>query len=138
MTNLADLTSRRKASPHGAGHYHVTERYPYRVRARIDGTVVASSNQVMILKEVGTSVYNPAFYFPPGDVELGRFQREEGFSTRCPIKGDAAYWRYVGGAQPLERVAWSYEVPLEYSGMIARHLSFDQRHVTLEIAPAPA
>ena len=138
MTDLSDLTSRRKASPHGAGHYHVTERYPYRVRARIDGTVVASSNQVMILKEVGASVYNPAFYFPPGDVELGRFQREEGFSTRCPIKGDAAYWRYVGGAQPLERVAWSYEAPLEYSGMIARHLSFDQRHVTLEIAPAPA
>ena len=136
MTDLADLTSRRKASPNGAGHYHVTERYPYQVRARIDGTVVASSNQVMILKEVGASVYNPAFYFPPGDVELGRFQREESFSTRCPIKGDAAYWRYVGGAQPLERVAWSYEVPLEYSGMIARHLSFDQRHVTLEIAPA--
>ena len=58
MPDLADLTSRRKASPHGAGHYHVTERYPYRVRARIDGTVVASSNQVMILKEVGRMCCN--------------------------------------------------------------------------------
>ena len=109
MTDLADLTSRRKASPNGAGHHHITERYPYQVRALTDGTVVASLNQVMILKEVEKSVHNPAFYFPPGDVQPGRVQREEGFSTRCRIKGDASYWRYVGGAQPLEGVVWSYE-----------------------------
>ena len=77
--------------------------YPYRVRALSDGIVVTSLNQVMVLKEVEKSVYNPAFYFPPGDVEPGRIQREEGFSSRCSIKGDASYWRYVGLD---DRAAW--------------------------------
>ena len=136
MPNIAELTQRRKDSPNGAGHYHIAERYPYRVRALIDGAVVASSNNVVILKEVGTSVYNPAFYFPSDDVDLSRFEREVGYSTTCPIKGEASYWRYVGAPQPVERVAWSYETPLEYSHMIAGYLGFDQGHVTLEIAPS--
>ena len=135
MADVAELTKRRKDSPNGAGHYHITEPYPYRVRALIDGTVVASSNNAVILKEVGKSVYNPAFYFPRSDVDLGRFQLEEGHSTHCPIKGDASYWRYLGQPQPIERAAWSYEAPLEYSHMIAGHLGFDQRLVALEISP---
>ena len=136
MADIEKLTQRRKDSPNGAGHYHIAERYPYRVRAFIDGAVVASSDNVVILKEVGTSVYNPAFYFPPGDVDHSRFEREEGYSTTCPIKGEASYWRYVGAPQPIERAAWSYETPLEYSRMIAGHLGFDQRYATLEIAPS--
>ena len=135
MADATTLTTRRKESPNGAGHYHITDRYPFRVRALIDGVEVASSDQVMILKEVGGSVYNPAFYFPPGDVDLSTFEREAGFTTECPIKGTASYWRYTGPT-PIERVAWSYDTPLAYSQVIAGHLGFDQRKVTLEISPA--
>jgi uncharacterized protein (DUF427 family) len=135
MADVFELTKRRKDSPNGAGHYHVAEVYPYRVRALIDGTVVALSDQVVILKEVGSSVYHPVFYFPPGDVERSLFQLENGYSTDCPIKGAASYWRYLGPPQRIERTAWSYEAPLDYSHMIAGHLGFDQRRVTLEIAP---
>ena len=135
MADATTLTTRRKESPNGAGHYHITDRYPFRVRALIDGVEVANSDQVMILKEVGGSVYNPAFYFPPGDVDRSTLEREAGFTTECPIKGTASYWRYTG-ATPIERVAWSYDTPLAYSQMIAGHLGFDQRKVTLEISPA--
>jgi uncharacterized protein (DUF427 family) len=135
MDDATALTKRRKDSPHGAGHYHVTDRYPFRVRALIGGVEVANSDQVRILKEVGGSVYNPVLYFPPGDVDLTQFERDAGFTTECPIKGTASYWRYAGAA-PVERVAWSYDTPLAYSQMIADHLAFDQRHVTLEISPA--
>jgi len=135
MADVAKLTGRRKESPNGAGHYHITDRYPFRVRALVGGVEVANSDQVLILKEVGGSVYNPAFYFPPGDVDLSKLEREPGFTTECPIKGTASYWRYAGPA-PIERLAWSYDTPLAYSQMIAGHLAFDQRHVTLEISPA--
>ena len=87
MADVSALTQRRKDSPNGAGHYHVTDRYPYHVRVLIDGQEVASSSDVKILKEVGKSLYNPSFYFPPGDVDLTHLEREEGYTTSCPIKG---------------------------------------------------
>ncbi len=137
MADVSALTQRRKDSPNGAGHYHVTDRYPYHVRVLIDGQEVASSSDVKILKEVGKSLYNPSFYFPPGDVDLTHLEREEGYTTSCPIKGDASYWRFLGSGSPMERAAWSYETPLEYSNMIAGHLGFDQRIATLEISALP-
>ena len=135
MADTTILTTRRRESPNGAGHYHVTDRYPFRVRALVGGVEVANSDQVMILKEVGGSVYNPAFYFPPDDVDLSKLEREASYATECPIKGTASYWRYPGPA-PVERIAWSYDAPLPYSQMIQGHLAFDQRKVTLEISPA--
>ena len=135
MADVEELKKRRTESPAGAGHYHITDRYPFQLRALIDGVEVARSTQVMILKEVGTSVYNPAFYFPADDVDLSKFEREDDFSTECPIKGSASYWRYTG-PESIERVAWSYDAPLPYSEMIASHLGFDQRRVTLEISPS--
>jgi uncharacterized protein (DUF427 family) len=134
MADVAELTARRRESPNGAGHYHITDRYPFRVRALAGGRELASSDRVLILKEVGASVYNPAFYFPPEDVDLSALEREDGFTTQCPIKGTASYWRLTGAA-PVERIAWSYDTPLPYSQLIAGHLGFDQRYVTLEISP---
>ena len=135
MSDNNVLLQRRKESPNGAGHYHLAEAYPYRLRARIGDTEIADTTNAVILKEVGKSLYNPSFYIPAEDVDLSAFEREEGFTTACPIKGDASYWTYTGGADPVARIAWSYDEPLEYSAAIAGHLGFDQRYVTLEIAP---
>ncbi len=130
------MVERRKASPNGAGHYHISDHYPYRVRVSINDQEVASTSNAIILKEVGKSVYNPGFYIPAEDVKKDLFKLESGFTTHCPIKGEASYWGFVGGPEPIERVAWSYEAPLEYSAMIAKHLGFDQRFATIEISPA--
>lgn len=129
------MMERRKASPNGAGHYHISDDYPYRIRVSINGQEVASTTNAIILKEVGKSVYDPGFYIPAEDVKKDLFKLESGFTTHCPIKGEASYWEFVGGTEPIRRAAWSYEEPLEYSSMIAKHLSFDQRFATIEISP---
>ena len=132
----AALLQRRRSSPNGAGHYHLAERYPYRVRVRIGETEVASTGNAIILKEVGASLYNPSFYIPREDVDLTLLRREEDYHTHCPIKGEASYWAFADpGGQTIERAAWSYDDPLDYSAMIGGHLGFDQRVATLEISP---
>jgi len=130
------FVKRRKESPHGAGHYHITDLYPRRVRVSIAGIEVASSNRVEILKEVGTSVYNPVFYFPKNDVNLGLFEEVKDYSTFCPIKGDATYWNFNNREEQIEKAAWSYESPLEYSEAISGYLGFDQRFATITIDPS--
>ncbi|GEM_PF-478262 len=130
------LTRRRRESPNGAGHYHISDLYKNRVSVSIQGIEVASSCSTVILKEVGKSVYNPVFYFPKADVNLNLLEAVTGYSTFCPIKGDASYWNFIGGTNAIEKAAWSYETPLEYSGMIEEHLGFDQRYATIQIHPS--
>ena len=130
-----ELLERRKASPAGAGHYHLADRYPYEVRISISGQQVALSIRAMVLKEVGKSLYHPSFYVPAEDVDLGLFEREVGYSTQCPIKGEASYWHFRGSDGDIDRAAWSYEAPVHYSEMIAGHFGFDQRFATIEISP---
>jgi len=130
------FTQRRRESPNGAGHYHISDLYKNRVSVLIKGVEVASSCSAVILKEVGTSVYNPVFYFPKKDVKLEMFEAVDDYSTVCPIKGRASYWNYTGGAERIDKAAWSYESPIEYSGMIEGHLGFDQRFVTIQIDPS--
>lgn len=134
--NPNPFVERRKASPAGAGHYHIADPYPYAVRVSIGGKQVAQTTRAIILKEVGKSVYNPGFYIPADDVDVGLFERESGYTTHCPIKGDASYWHYQAPDGAIERAAWSYEEPLDYSNMIAGHFGFDQRFATIEISPA--
>lgn len=140
MTNsttgaLSAFVTRRKESPNGAGHYHIAERYPYKIRILIMGVEVASTTEAIILKEVGTSVYNPSFYIPRNDVRMDRLEAVEGNQTRCPIKGTASYWTFSGGDENIPNAAWSYDDPLPYSEMIREHLGFDQRYATIEISP---
>jgi uncharacterized protein (DUF427 family) len=129
------LLERRKASPAGAGHYHLADPYPYEMRITIAGHEVARSTRALVLKEVGKSLYNPTFYVPAADVDLELFEREVGYTTHCPIKGDASYWRFRGSGDGIERAAWSYDAPVDYSEMIAGHFGFDQRFATIEISP---
>ena len=132
---IAALTQRRRDSPNGAGHYHITDPYKYRITVRIDGVDVAESTDAMILKEVGKSVYNPSFYIPLKDVNFDLLRRVDGHSTFCPIKGEASYWDFESIGVSIEKAAWSYKAPLPYSEMISGYLGFDQRFATIEIGP---
>lgn len=133
---ITALTRRRRDSPNGAGHYHIAEPYRYRVSVEINGAEVAASTDTIILKEVGKSLYNPSFYIPVKDVDLDLLSRVEGYSTHCPIKGEASYWDYHSDGVTIEKAAWSYNNPLPYSDMISGHLGFDQQFVTIKISPA--
>ncbi len=129
------LLERRKTSPNGAGHYHLADPYSYQIRVSINGSEIARSNNALILKEVGQSLYNPVFYFPKEDVRMDLLIPVEGYTTHCPIKGEASYWSFRDGETLFENVAWGYDNALDYSEMIAGYVAFDQSVVTLEISP---
>ncbi len=133
MSDDNPILIRRKESPNGAGHWHITDTYPNVVRVRIGGEVIAETDRALILKEVGRSVYNPSFYIPVDDTRMEMFEKEEGFTTACPIKGAASYFRFTGGPVDIERAAWAYEDPLPYSDMLKGHIGFDQRWATIEL-----
>ena len=116
-------------------HYHQLGRPRVSVTAKVGDEIVARSDRVLMLKEVyHEKVLDPVYYFPLEDVQAKRFT-PTATSTACPIKGDASYWTYVGGAGSEADLAWSYQQPIEYSKHIAGRVAFDPRRVTFEIAP---
>jgi uncharacterized protein (DUF427 family) len=57
------------------------------------------------------TAHPPSFYLPWSDVARHLFQPAAGASF-CEWKGPASYWSLADGARRLERVAWSYPLPL--------------------------
>ena len=87
------------------------EPSPKRVRAILNGKTIVDSLCALLLFETGRQ---PVYYFPRDDVRMDLMERT-GHRTRCPYKGDAAYWTVTVGNRSFENAAWSYERPL--SGM---------------------
>jgi uncharacterized protein (DUF427 family)/putative intracellular protease/amidase len=102
------------------GHTITTEPLGGTARAVFNGTVVAESDQALLLREAGLP---PVVYFPPDDVRWDHFTPTE-LSTRCPFKGDASYWTVEVGDRRSESIAWSYLEPLPGRADIARHVAF--------------
>ncbi len=98
-----------------------------RLRAVFDGEVIAESEAALVLSEKG---YPPRIYFPPAEVRRERLARTE-HTTRCPWKGEAAYWAVSAGGETLENGAWAYPTPLPELAAIAGYVSFYEA-VTVE------
>lgn len=91
-----------------------------RLRAVFGGAVVAESDAAPVLSEKG---YPPRIYFPPRDVRRERLAPSD-HTTRCPWKGQAAYWSVTAGGETLENGAWAYPEPLPELAAIAGYVSF--------------
>ncbi len=91
-----------------------------RLRALFNGTVIADSENAVVLAEDG---YPPRVYFPPGDVRRELLTPSD-HASRCPWKGEAAYWTLRVGDEALENAAWAYPEPLPELTAIAGYLSF--------------
>ncbi len=91
-----------------------------RLRAVFGGEVIAESGAALVLNETG---YPPRIYFPPAAVRGERLARTE-HTTRCPWKGQAAYWTLRAGGETLENGAWAYPTPLPELAAIAGYVSF--------------
>ena len=98
-----------------------------RLRAVFGGAVVAESDAALVLSEKG---YPPRIYFPPQDVRRERLAPSD-HTTRCPWKGQAAYWSVTAGGETLENGAWAYHEPLPELTAIAGYVSFYE-DVTVE------
>ncbi len=97
------------------------------LRAVFGGEVIAESEGALILSEKG---YPPRIYFPPAEVRSERLTPTE-HTTRCPWKGQAAYWSVSAGGETLENGAWAYPAPLPELAAIADYVSFYEA-VTVE------
>ena len=69
-------------------------------------------------------------YFPPGAVDFSYLEPTD-HRTVCPFKGQAVYWRAVGGEGP--GLAWSYPEPFPEVARLAGYLAFDQDEVRVTV-----
>ena len=98
-----------------------------RLRAVFGGEIIADSGAALVLREKG---YPPRIYFPPADLRRDRLE-PTAHTTRCPWKGEAAYWTVSAGGETLENGAWAYPEPLPELATLANYVSFYEA-VTIE------
>jgi uncharacterized protein (DUF427 family) len=96
------------------------EPNPNRVIVRLDGLVLADSTRALVMRAPGSP---DTQYIPRADVDMTRLSRTS-HTTRCPFKGDAAYWSVRTPARIVENAVWSYEAPYPDVQTIAGHLAF--------------
>jgi class 3 adenylate cyclase/uncharacterized protein (DUF427 family) len=96
------------------------EPNPRRVRVEFNGTWVADSKRVVILRETRLP---PMYYFPREDVRL-EFLEKTAHQTHCPFKGNASYWTLKVGDAVSENAVWSYEDPYEDAVPVREYMSF--------------
>lgn len=104
----------------GTDHPITVEPHRRRLRVQFNGRTVADTQSALILREAS---YPPVFYVPRADADMALFERTA-HSTRCPYKGQAAYYTLVVDGRRSENAVWSYEEPYEAVKAIAGHLAF--------------
>ena len=105
-----------------SGHPHAItiENNPNRIKVSFNGTVIAETTRALILKE---GPLPPATYIPREDVRMSYLRRTD-HSTRCPFKGNAAYFSVRVGDQTADNAVWTYETPIDAVAEIKDCLSF--------------
>ncbi|WP_308915201.1 DUF427 domain-containing protein [Jannaschia sp. LMIT008] len=118
---------------HGTGgstiaHIEITDAGGVWTVRTPDGVLVESRAAKMLHE----GSYAPVVYFPPEDVAMALLERSDK-TTTCPHKGVASYYDYVGPAQRIADIAWSYEAPDKDDAQpVAGHLAFDGGKATVE------
>jgi uncharacterized protein (DUF427 family) len=100
-----------------------------RVRAELDGVVLADSTNARVLFETGLP---PRWYLPKPDVHMDLLV-PTGTVSHCPYKGQAQYWSARAGGRLVEDLAWSYSTPLPESQKVAGLVAFYNERVHLFI-----
>lgn len=90
-----------------------------RVRARIEGQIVADSVDARVMYET----YLPSYIYFPKDSLIAGLLVPSAFRTFCPFKGTAHHWHLQVADRTIENGAWSYESALpaasDASGFVA-------------------
>jgi uncharacterized protein (DUF427 family) len=91
-----------------------------RVVVRINGDIVADTNQALQLQE---TTYPAVQYIPFSDVVQDVLTRTD-TSTYCPFKGEAGYYSVTTGGGTVDDAIWFYEQPYPAVAAIAGHVAF--------------
>ena len=108
------------------------------VRVVLGGLTIADTQRSQMLIETGLPT---RYYIPEQDIRMELLEPTE-TTTRCPYKGQAAYWSAKIGERVFKDIVWSYPDPLAACFPIARYLCFfnervDALYVDDEQMPVP-
>lgn len=107
------------------------------VRLELDGTLLAESARAQLLFE--GPILPVRSYLPPEDVRVPL--QPSPTRTRCPYKGEAAYWSLDLNGRTIHDLAWSYENPRAEAARIAGLICFFDERVDAsldgDIPPRP-
>ena len=112
-------------------HYAVYDAYQRKLTLTIEDKVIAQTINAIIVKEVGTGVYDPVFYIPKEDVIINLTPEDR--TSTCPIKGEASYW--MPATLTDNYFAWSYETPNPRAKKIKGYIAFNMAYITLISEP---
>jgi uncharacterized protein (DUF427 family) len=101
-------------------HWVATEPSPRHVRVVFNGTTVADSKRVLLLRE---RRHLGVYYFPMDDVRMDLLTPTE-HQTTCPYKGDASYWSIEVNGRRVENAVWGYQEPLPERVDVKGHVAF--------------
>ncbi|KRA62672.1 hypothetical protein ASD89_23075 [Caulobacter sp. Root656] len=107
---------------------------PGRVQVLFEGHSIATSDDVLVLREEG---HDPVRYFPREHVAMA-FLKKTDKVTHCPHKGQASYYTIMRDRQIIENAIWSYEDPLPGMGQIAGRLAFSPEHFDFQVGAQSA
>lgn len=107
---------------------------PGRVQVLFEGHSIATSDDVLVLREDGRE---PVRYFPRDHVAMA-FLKKTDKVTHCPYKGQASYYTIMRDRQIIEDAVWSYEDPLPGMGQIAGRLAFYPEHFDFQVGAQSA
>jgi uncharacterized protein (DUF427 family) len=109
------------------------EPHPGRVVVRFGGETVVDTRRALVLREAGLP---PVLYLPREDAAMRLLTRTTR-STRCPHKGEAAYYSIRAGDGEAENAVWTYQQPRASVAAIAGHLAFYADRVEIEAEALP-
>ncbi len=118
--------------PDGSGHFYVLKPIAQTVKVMLRDKTVAESTSAVWLLEGGKTLYPPVIYLPRADVTTA-IASVPG-TTHCPLKGDATYFIREGDGR-IEKIAWSYTEPFDFSASIAGLIAFDPALATFHLSP---
>jgi len=114
--NSAGEFNREMPSPKGLLYL---DAFPRRMRAIFAGQTVVDSRHAKLLHEHG---HLAVLYFPGDEVRTDLLEPTD-HSTRCPWKGDAAYWSVRVDDRVAENAVWGYPEPVEGAQPLAGYLA---------------
>ncbi len=99
------------------------------VQVAIHGVTVADSRRPRLLFETGLPV---RYYLPSEDVRLDLLVPAS-LKTRCPYKGQAAYWSFKHGGKFERAIVWYYPQPIAECPKLKDLLCFFNERVDLYV-----
>lgn len=103
------------------------------VQVLVNGVLVAESRRPRLLFETGLPV---RYYLPKLDVRLDLLEPSP-TRTRCPYKGEAAYWSVQAGGGLHQDIVWGYPAPVPEAPKIENLLAFYNEKVDIVVDGEP-